>query len=73
MPHVRKPKLTEEQRRILRYAMAHGSYRPGTKARVDDCLALLGRELLTENDNAPGVYEITEAGEAAAEALMLVA
>lgn len=69
----RKAKLTEDQRRILRYALAHGSYRPGNKARVDDCLKLLGKELLTENDNAPGVYEITEAGEAAADALMLVA
>lgn len=59
--------LTKEHLQILRTASDRGSFRPSSKAQVDRCLKLCGAGYLEENDNAPGVYEITREGETALE------
>lgn len=56
-------KLSKNQKAVMTAAGLRGSIRPMTKDQVDACLRLLANGLMTENDNAPGVYTLTAEGE----------
>jgi hypothetical protein len=55
------------QTAILKTAANNGRYRPQSKAALIECQRLTGLGVLEEQDNYPGSYLITEAGEAMAD------
>ena len=58
-------RLTKDDVKLLKVAAHHGSVRVTSKAKLDRAIVLAAHGLLSENDNAPGVYEITPEGERA--------
>lgn len=57
-------KLDDEHHRALRLALAHGAFRPRTKAQVDACLELQGLQMLDAEDaSGEWRFKLTTLGE----------